>query len=491
MKRLLLAFLLLFTLSALQAKEIIIYHTSDTHGHYFDSKNTNGKLQGGFAALASYIEKNSEKFPNYLLLDSGDFIQGDLEANKSKGQSSIGIYNTLGYNALTIGNHEFDFGTALDKITPKLKADVLVANFEGIKNSKPYKIYEVDGVKIAVIGIGLNGDRNKTYKELDTFASYKKAIEAAAKQNPDATILLIHASNHDLRKVTTPQQLVASTPYNVDVALGGHMHIIDIETVGSTLYVESGAYLENISQIELTFDDKTGKLTKTKAKTIPMLVSKTGQDAKVKALTDAVQNPLYDVEIASSKYSYNYEASKKGYLDTQLANFMTCLFKDEAQSMGAHIDFGLLNTKNLRSDIPKGPVLARNILTAIPYDNTLATTKISGQFLEDLIKGSLNKDFSLFQFCGAKVKAYFKGDTLDRLDITINGQPVIKDKIYDVATNSFIAIQNTYEAAPFKAVPAKDRHKYDKTIREILATGLNIANQKKPYIGNIKIIEKK
>ena len=104
------------------AKTITIYHTSDTHGFFYPQKG-----QGGFAALASVIKQGPQP---YLLLDSGDFINGTAEIRFSKGAKAIEMMNALHYDAATIGNHEFDFK---DKQLPVLfeqaQFPILAANF--------------------------------------------------------------------------------------------------------------------------------------------------------------------------------------------------------------------------------------------------------------------------------------------------------------------------------------------------------------------------
>ena len=107
------------------ASEIAIYHTSDTHGFYFPRKVAGGKTVGGFAFVKGYI--NQFDTP-YLLLDSGDFTSGTLEAKDSKGEVSVEIMNQLPYRATTIGNHEGDFGEdQMLKLIKEFKFDIIQA----------------------------------------------------------------------------------------------------------------------------------------------------------------------------------------------------------------------------------------------------------------------------------------------------------------------------------------------------------------------------
>ena len=157
MKKIIVSVLLLSAAFAAWAGEVKVFHTSDVHGFYFPT-TVKGQTIGGFATFAGYLE--NQKKP-YLLLDSGDYTSGTYEAKKSKGAYSVDFINKLGYNAVTLGNHENDFkDDALLRNNADLKADLLVLNAEDRqtkgypKNIKPYAIYDLNGYKIAVIGVG-------------------------------------------------------------------------------------------------------------------------------------------------------------------------------------------------------------------------------------------------------------------------------------------------------------------------------------------------
>ncbi len=474
--------LLTFTL---QAKEVIVYHTSDTHGYYFAEVNAKGQMQGGAAALAAYIKKDCPVRANCLLLDSGDFLQGNAEADASKGKTSVEVFNALDYNALTIGNHDFDFKGQPAEAAKTLLADILAANIEGIPNSKPYKIYTVNGARIAVLGIGRDGEKNKDYKIIDDKEAFLKTVKAIAAENADVVILLDHGSNYDPRKYTTPKELLAAAPKAANIVLNGHMHDTRIEKTGGVLYVDSGAKFKKVSRTALTFDDKTGKLKKAKAKIIPLLISKTGEDADVKAFTEKIRKPEYDEVLAISKNTFSHEPVKKGYLDTELGNFTADILKNY---LGA--DIGIVNTKNFKDGVLKGPYTKRQLVQTMPYDNKLASMTLEGKFLRAVITESMNELFSSFQYSGVQVKAEFKDGKLINADIKINGAPLDDNKKYTVATNEFITFINTYEAVPFKAVPPEDKKLFEVWSSELLLKEIAVPGVKPPKLKRIKVIKK-
>ena len=152
-------FVFLFCAYGLWAKDIVIYHTSDIHGHYFSANDDNGESYGGFARLAALLKDTKVPF---LLLDSGDFSSGSYEANISDGKYSIDLMNRMGYAALTIGNHDSDFGDiGLGNMLAGFEGDVVAMNVSVLQiPNKPIKrhtLYKVGDIKVGVIGVGREG----------------------------------------------------------------------------------------------------------------------------------------------------------------------------------------------------------------------------------------------------------------------------------------------------------------------------------------------
>ena len=184
MRKLVLLFAALLLPFALSAKDTVIYHTSDTHGFFYAKKG-----QGGFAALAAVLKSGPK---NYLLLDSGDFANGTVETQRSKGLKAVEIMNAVKYDASTIGNHEFDFyDEGVAPMLAKAQFAILAANFLEADTRKypphvePYKIFTRNGIKIAVIGLA---NRNPTqgtkkYPFTKPLEALEKSLNEVEKQN--------------------------------------------------------------------------------------------------------------------------------------------------------------------------------------------------------------------------------------------------------------------------------------------------------------------
>ncbi|MGB2579301.1 2'(,)3'-cyclic-nucleotide 2'-phosphodiesterase (5'-nucleotidase family) [Elusimicrobium simillimum] len=463
MRRLSLILTAVFFACGLWAKDIVIYHTSDTHGYYFAKEDENGRMQGGFAALAAFIKKDSKGQANYLLLDSGDFMQGNLEANDSKGMTSARVYNAMGYHAVTIGNHEFDFGASVYDVTKSMDAKVLAANFLSIGTTQEYEIFNVDGVKIGVVGIGLNGGKNKTFKERDTIESYKSAMAEVYKNDVNAVVVLTHSSDYDIRDGNPPKEIAASSPLKAHVMLGGHRHIEASAIADGTLFAESGTQLKSVSKIIMTFDDDTNVFKSAKHEKVPLYIDAVGEDAAIKTILDGIKNPEYEKVIGRLENSFYYTNNEPGRLDSQLGNLMADIVKDSVEDA----DIGILNSTSFRNILPKGKITVRDLVLSMPY-NKLSTIKLSGDFIANLLITTVMPNFSLFQYSGLEADIIFDGDKPRHAIIKINGEPLQKNKVYNVATNEFIAFYGTYEAAAFKDIPAEDKEKFETEIHDLL-----------------------
>ena len=214
---------------ALLAKTTTIYHTSDVHGFFFPR---NG--QGGFAALEAVLKKGPQ---NYLLLDSGDFANGTVETRNSKGLKAVQIMNRMGYDAATIGNHEFDFkDAAVAPILANAQFAVLAANFFDKSTGKypatvqPYKIFDVNGIKVAVIGLANRTPTNpaKSYSYGKPFDALEKALKEVEAKQPNFVVVIVHDSFKDEKHGVASYvgEIAKRFEGRVQVVLGGHAHNI-------------------------------------------------------------------------------------------------------------------------------------------------------------------------------------------------------------------------------------------------------------------------
>ena len=237
MKRIQISFLLCLALSfafsifAQDTKELILLQTSDVHSRIepINQKGDRNYDEGGFVRRATFLDRFRKEHKNVLLFDCGDISQGTPYYNMFQGEVEVKLMNEMGYDAMTIGNHEFDFG--LDNMARLFKManfPVVCANYnldatplKGIV--KPYVILERYGLKIGVFGLGAKPEGLIQANKCEGVV-YENPIEVSneiaallKKKGCDVIVCLSHLG------IQMDERLVAKTR-NIDVILGGHSH---------------------------------------------------------------------------------------------------------------------------------------------------------------------------------------------------------------------------------------------------------------------------
>ncbi len=221
------------------AKKLTILHTNDQHSRIepFDSSYSRNPNQGGFARRAALIKQIREKESNVLLLDSGDIFQGTPYFNMFGGELEFKLMSLMGYDASTMGNHDFDNGLeGFLKVKPNAKFPFICSNYD-FKNTildgqtEPYKIFNKDGIKVGIFGIGIELDGlvgKKSYLE----TKYLDPVETAQyygnflknEKKCDLVVCLSHIGyKYDGEDKISDVTLAPQTE-NIDLILGGHTH---------------------------------------------------------------------------------------------------------------------------------------------------------------------------------------------------------------------------------------------------------------------------
>jgi len=228
---------ILFSLT-LYSQDLVILHTNDTHSNIEPVASGKNKGLGGFQRRANYIQSVRDSVKNILLLDAGDYNQGTPYFTLFKGEAEVMLYNAMGYDAVCLGNHEFDNGEKqLAERLAKAKYPTVCSNYDfsgsPLKDIiKPYVIIEKGGKRIGVLGLllNLNGYVSESARSGVKYLDVLKIANKTArflknKKDCDIVIALTHLGyEHEEGSLSPSDTDLASNSTNIDIIVGGHTH---------------------------------------------------------------------------------------------------------------------------------------------------------------------------------------------------------------------------------------------------------------------------
>lgn len=437
-------FLILFILSVSsafgEAVEIRILHVNDFHGFAEPYKPFGSEeMLGGISYLSEVANRLRKEKPS-LLLSAGDMIQGNNWANLFQGESVIELMNVMGFDAMVVGNHEFDFGQeVLKKRVKEAKFAVLGANVEGLDILKPYVIKELKGIKIAIIGIVTEDTPVSTHPKNVTglrFLSPEMTAEKYIKElkgKADIILVLSHIGHHTDR-------ILAEKVNGIDVIVGGHSHT-KVERpvlIGKTIIAQSWEHGKALGVLDLKIDDK--KIIEFDGRLEEIKPGSNKKDSSVQTIIDKYNkkvNAVLNEKVGEAEFDLDGENVRKK--ETNLGNLIADIMRDVS---GA--DVTIINGGGIRTSIKKGEVKVSHIYSVLPFDNYIVAIKLTGRQIRETLEhgvSSIGEDGGRFpQVSGLKFTYSYSAKPGSRIkEVFIAGKPLDPDKEYTVATNDFLA----------------------------------------------------
>lgn len=430
---------------------ITILHTNDIHGQtdpHTDKKSNEEK--GGLDYLGSVIRAEKAKDPDgTLLLDAGDISTGGAVSDYFKALPIVDAMNELGYDAMTVGNHEFDSGRkALVEIANRAKFPILSANLvdngQGEKiNAKPYVMKYVEGIKVGILGLTTSESFSMLTKEdaeeirfLSVADTAKKEISKMKGEGADLIVVLSHLGIEDDKKL-------ANSFKGIDVIVGGHSHTETAKPVkiGDTIIVQAGTQGDNLGKIDLHIaHDKNGaKILGADYKLIPI---NSGSIKPDRGVTDIVKKytdrlaPVMNREIGEAKVPLTRRDYHIYMEESNLGNLVTDIVRKKARA-----DVGILAPSALRSTIPKGSIKMEQVFELFPWKNKIVTLQMQGKDIKKVLGEFLSGPALGFTVSGIRVKfdkSKPEGEQITSITMP-DGKEMDPEKTYKVATRDFYA----------------------------------------------------
>jgi 2',3'-cyclic-nucleotide 2'-phosphodiesterase (5'-nucleotidase family) len=414
---------------------------------------------GGIPQLASLIDKERATEGVTFLLDAGDIFTGSL-SKATQGKLAFDIYSAMGYDAITLGNHEFEYGwEVLKDVMQRARFPVLNANifYEGtdINIARQYTILERGGVRIGVIGIiGVDAFINASMKanrknlEVREPTAIVQRLVDRLRPEVDMVVVLTHQNRTAPMQTDKEADPTVQRGYAEDYALAGNVQGIDMLIGGHSdnglwepvrhpdtgtlvgMTFGQGKYL-GYAKFEVE-DGKPGA-TLIEGKLIPVVSDNLYPHPEVVRLINAARrsNP----GLAQVIGQLDKPAIRRYYREANMGNLIADILRD---ATGA--DVGMLSSGSIRSDLPSGQLSVEALIDVFPFTDKIAVVELNGTDLIHMFEHSFSLAYGLAQVSGAEVQYNSSKPSGERLvRLSIGGRPVDKTAIYRLATGAYQA----------------------------------------------------
>jgi 5'-nucleotidase len=461
--------------TATTSPSIVILHTGDVAGNLQESEDVIGADR-----LSSLYKQIQGETPATFLFDTGDAIQGSFYVNCNKGEAAIEIMNAVGYDAMALGNHEFDFGYGrLLELAgladfPLLTQPPVYENPDGTPSGDPLTtsiLLDRGGVRVGVFGLTtLSTKRNSDGGFDRNFGSVSDLINTATyhaktlrEQGADIVICISHLGVSDTQSQDFGSAYdISQNVLGIDLIIDGHTPgvepinkeewtpIASVGDAGSAIGVvefteENGAYVPHIRQI-------------TKADMVDGAYAGTQPDPAVAAIVEkwaAVEATEGDRIVAYSEVALtDYEKPIIRSQESALADTIADILRAVSGT-----DIAFVNAGNIRAPIEPGDISYRDLQAVMPYANTVVQANVPGSIIREALEFSASlygtEDGGFLQLSGISYSFNPDREAGQRVTrITVGEEPLDDDKTYSLTTFDFIAAGGdgyTMLMAPFEA----------------------------------------
>ena len=379
---------------------LVVLHTNDFHGYI----SPDGDRAAGLARIATYFNRERARRSKVLALDAGDCVSGTPVSTLFQGRPIFTVMTAVGYDAVVLGNHEFDYGWR-EILAYRDIADfpLLSANARGpageLIADAPFATLNLEDLRVGIVGVTTERTREITTAKgnegvtFDGEIASVRAVVDSIRANVDIVILLSHAGH-------SADSTLAEAVDDIDLIVSGHSHTVldQPQIVRGTPIVRAGAYTSHVGHVQLLYDHDAGQVTKVEGFVVP-----------------AAQLPQPDPKVAAIVAKWEDRVSE--LVDVTIGHTERNWSEEEMHVLVEHIlatrsgsDIGFYNKWGVRNRLYQGKITARHIWNIHPFGNQLAIVQILG------------KDIG--------------GKLSERL--TAVGTEIDPNHLYTVATNSFV-----------------------------------------------------
>jgi len=430
---------------------VTLFYTTDTHGRLSaDAESI------GMARIAA-VKKET---PASLMVDAGDFLQGNPSVNLTKGEDAVRLMKMAGYYAATLGNHEFDFGEevlrariteAASGANPLHIISANVLNAGGGPFIPATVTTTVNGLKIGFFGLTTEETVVQTHPRNVRGLVFAEVLPTAARmaaqlraEGCDVVVALTHVGTEGVSGITSRD--IAARVQGIDVVIDGHSHVELNETMASgTLLVSSGAHAKALGKLLLARGGPSGATLEKSAVLLRQedMAGVTPDPAIEKALAEikAQQAVLLEEVIGATPVLLDAERTHIRAQGTNFGNLCT-----DALRYMTGADIAILNGGSIRHSIAKGTIKKGDIIAALPFADAVVTKEVTGaqllEILEQGFRGLPAENGGFPQLSGLRVRVDASTKPSGKRVVSVlldNGKPLDPQGRYTLAMSDFLA----------------------------------------------------
>jgi len=441
--------------SGLAEDRIQLLHTDDIHGHLDAdmvlSANASSTFRaGGMAQLAGQVALFRARAPQRtLLVDGGDAWQGTFISNANKGEAVTKAMNLMKYDALAVGNHDFDWGQeVLAQRASEAAFPFLAANVIETRTGRPppyLRPFTVRDLGIARVGIiGLTNPGSGTIVKATSIAGLQflpaadaiRPVVAEVEKQADIIVVAAHIGTADAT------QLARDVP-GIDVIVAAHDHA-PIQTgrlEGRTTIVDAGAYTQYLGRLEIVVDRATRKMKDAVRGGVLTAIAANPNVKPDAEIAKLVEERRADAEKYTSRLvGRTTEPLTNVREETGFGNLITDAFVDYGRQQGWKTDVAFYNMAGVRASFPAGQLTFGQLYEALPFSNTVVNVDLTGENLREVIDRAVCVSGRL-HMSGVVVSFRFDGGTPSCVrSITVGGAPLDPARTYRIATIDYLLL---------------------------------------------------
>ncbi len=436
---------------------ITILHTSEHHGTVQPIEHGPFAGLGGVERRAALIKQLRQEVEHLLVVDSGDLLMGTAMSSVYRGEVDIAVMNLMGYDAVAVGNHDFDFGTRhLKRLRQEATFPFLCTN---VRPQNPdicqrHAIKHLGHVRVGLIG--LIGKKNypdtftravvQEVEFVDPIVAAKQAVEELRER----VEILVAITHQD----TEEDLALAKAVPGLDVIIGGHTEGFDglvppgqtkpvdgrVELVGvGPVFVKTHRQGRTLGRLDLLYHEKTIMVAEAHNLLVSAAVSSDPNMAKLVRDYARRLNEQTNQVIGEAAHTLEGENKEVRTRETNLGNLLADLARQHAGT-----EIGLVNSGMIRGSIPAGPVTLKRVMEVLPFDSSLVSFTVTGATLKTALENSVSRlpqaSGRFLQVSGLAVVVDPAAPSGSRINsVQVNGAPLKPARQYSVAATNFIA----------------------------------------------------